>query len=170
MWANQSPLPPSLMIQPTRHMGGRAWQIFGSIVIAWSSLLGAVALCLGAWPMLPFCGLEILAVAWAWRTTWRRSCYREILTIEEGAVVAQRWLGKHAPSEMMRLPKAWAHVRVEWTSQDGRAGHAEPQVMLQAVGKRFEMGCCLAGDHRLALARQVEGWLDQVRHEEIENG
>ncbi len=153
------------LVRPAQGLAGVGWQVFGSLVIGWMVLLAFVALCLGAWPMLPFCGLEILVVAWAWRFFWKSSRYRETLTVENETVVAQRWRKNKAPSESLRLPKAWAHVRVEWSSRGRDSRPAEPKVLLQAMGKRFEMGCCLGGEQRLALARQVEHWLALVQSE-----
>jgi uncharacterized membrane protein len=139
------------------------------MVIGWSVVLGMVALSLGAWPMLPFCGLEITAVVWAWWIFWQRSCYRETMTVDEGAVIAQRWHRRQAPSETLRLQKAWAHVRVEWPSAKAggrpKAGMTpeQPKVLLQAMGRHFELGCGLGASQRLILARQVQGWLSEVR-------
>lgn len=155
--------PPCFLVQPGPGMAGLAWRVFGCMVIGWSIVLGAVALSLGAWPMLPFCGLEIMAVVWAWWVCWQRSCYRESLTVEEGYVVAQRWHRKQAPSETLRLPQSWAHVRVEWPFVKTDKRPVEPKVMLQAMGRRFELGCCLGASHRLMLAGQVQGWLAEVR-------
>ena len=152
------------LVQPGQGMAGVAWRVFGCVVIGWSVVLGMVALSLGAWPMLPFCGLEITAVAWAWWVFWQRSCYRESLTVEEGAVIAQRWHRRQAPSETLRLPRAWAHVRVEWPSAKAGNKPVDPKVMLQAMGRHFELGCGLGASQRLILARQVQGWLAEVRH------
>ena len=162
--------PSCFLVQPGQGMAGVAWRVFGCVVIGWSVILGMAALMLGAWPMLPFCGLEVMAVVWAWWVCWQRSCYRESLTVEGGSVVAQRWCRRQAPSETLRLPKAWAHVRVEWppakAGNGSKTGNksGEPRVMLQAMGRRFELGCGLGASQRLMLARQVQGWLAEVRH------
>lgn len=153
------------LVQPAQGLAGVGWQVFCLLVIGWAALLAGVALCLGAWPMLPFCGLEILAVSLVWWALRKRSRYHETLTVEQDMVVAQRWRTNKAPSESLHLPRAWAHVRVEWPPPGRDSRPAEPKVLLQAMGKRFEMGCCLDGEQRLALARQVEHWLTLVQSE-----
>jgi len=63
---------------------------------------------LGFWLILPFAGLELIALAIAFYLCAVRVNSREVISIQ-GATIAVQW-GLHQPEETTQFQRAWARV------------------------------------------------------------
>jgi uncharacterized membrane protein len=123
--------------------------VFGSIV-AVSFVFGAAFALLGQWLILPFVGLELLAVATAFVCYGRHAADFEQIELQGGEVRVERHEGACVERAHLALP--WARVEMD------EAGHGWMQrvrLYLVAPGARVEVGRHLPDQRRRALAREL---------------
>lgn len=103
--------------------------------------LGIAGYCaaLGFWPVLPFAGLELSALAFALVVSMRRNAYREVVSFTATQVVVEFGLAGHGANARAELPRAWARAWLE----PGELRSEPPRLMVGASGQRIEIGRCL---------------------------
>ncbi|MGO9443197.1 MAG: DUF2244 domain-containing protein [Thiobacillaceae bacterium] len=103
----------------------------------------------GYWPVMPFAGLEIGVLAWAFDVIRRRESDYERLEIDQDRVMlVTRREGK---IESRDLNRYWTKVIV----QCDRPG-ADCHVLIRSAGKDSEVGCHLSDRERLELAQLLK--------------
>jgi uncharacterized membrane protein len=107
---------------------------------------------LGYWPILPFAGLEVGLLAWAFDAMRNRARDYEILTIDGDAVVLEWRAGRRQGRRELNRP--W--VRVE-------SGCAAPgrncRICVRSHGCGTEVGLFLSDEGRLQLATALRSRL-----------
>lgn len=133
----------------------------GRKVVFWSIaavtlLIAAVFAALGYWLTLPFAGLEIGVLAWAFESLGRQSGDFETLTIEDDEVRVERKRGGR--QEHLRLNRQWVSL-IQVKKQAG--GHV--RVALRSHGKETELGLFLTDEARSELGVNLQFWLKPGR-------
>lgn len=127
---------------------GQLALVFGSLV-AVSFAFGAAFAVHGLWMVLPFVGLELVAVAAAFIFYGRRAGdYERIELAESGLVVEQVEGGRRTG---WVLDPRQVRVEVEEHSEAG----SRVRVHLRSCNKRIEVGYHLLDARRLGLARDL---------------
>jgi uncharacterized membrane protein len=121
--------------------------VVGSLaVVSLTISLGFVAL--GAWPVLPFWGLEMLGLYFAFRIVGRHADDYERISIRGDCVLVEKSEAKrHTRHEFNRH---WARLVVQ---PAGGGRHA--RVALRSHGREVEVGCHLTDDQRLEFAHAL---------------
>ncbi len=127
---------------------GQLAAVFASIV-AVSFAIGAVFAAHGFWLVLPFVGVETLAVAAAFLCYGRRAADYERIEISGGEIAVEQVEGSQR--SVRRLPAPWARVEVK---RQGRTGRVS--VWLAAGAERIEVGRHLLDTRRLQLAEELK--------------
>lgn len=125
--------------------------VFASLV-ALSFMVGLAFAALGFWVVLPFVGLELLAVAVAFVAVGRHATDFERIEVGERQIEVER--NEAARSTVLRLARPWARVELEGNGQAG--WRATVRVYLAAGGERIEVGRLLTHDRRVELARELK--------------
>jgi uncharacterized membrane protein len=123
-----------------------AW-VFASIV-AVSFAFGAVFAAQGLWLVLPFVGIETLAVAAAFFCHGRRAADYEKIEIVGGEIAVEQVEGSQRT--VRRLPSPWARVELQRLGRTGRV-----TVWLAAGAQRIEVGRHLLDARRVQLAEEL---------------
>jgi uncharacterized membrane protein len=123
-----------------------AW-VFASIV-AVSFAFGAVFAAQGLWLVLPFVGIEMLAVAAAFFCYGRRAADYERIEIGGGRIAVEKVEG--GQRSLRRLPSPWARVELQRLGRTGRV-----RVWLAAGAERIEVGRHLLDVRRTQLAEEL---------------
>jgi uncharacterized membrane protein len=99
--------------------------------------------------VLPFVGLELVAVAAAFVCYGRHAADFEHIDVENGELRLQRVDGAR------RVERGWPAVwaRVEVVQETGILGH--PRVFVGVRDERLEVGRLLVDDRRLELAKEL---------------
>lgn len=122
-------------------------------IIAGATLVIASAFGLiGAWMILPFAGIEIGVLAWAFDVVGRRSRDYESVSIRGDEIVVQRKQGELLESRTFN--RHWAQlvtVEAGW----GRS----IKLALRSHGRETELGLFLTDEGRLEMARELRLWL-----------
>ena len=118
-------------------------------LVAVSFAIGLGFAAYGLWMVLPFVGLELLAVALAFVCYGRHAADYERLEVHNGELRLERADGAKL------IARAWpaAAARVDLVTAEGMLGH--PHVYLSVRGERTEVGQLLQDERRLALAREL---------------
>ena len=101
---------------------------------------------LGAWPILPLAGLELLALGSAlYYVNWKLQ-YRHVITVSDDSVCIDK--GFYVPSQSWKFPRQGTGLAIvpELHSWDG------PELSLQRIGESVSVGEFLNRDDSLKLA------------------
>jgi len=131
--------------------------VFGSLV-AVSFAFAAVFAALGLWMVLPFVGLELVAVAVAFVCYARHAADIERIELANGRLVVERIEADRSS----RWEFDQRRVRVE-VDERGRGLGARVQVRLASRGEPIEIGRHLLDEKRAALARDLRTALKGAR-------
>lgn len=148
----------TIVAEPNR---SASWQTNKIILILMCCLSGAIALgfaALGAWPVLPFAGLEMLALGTALYYVCWKLRYRHVITIGDGRVRIQK--GHYYPTKEWELAVDEAAISVtpEQHPWDG------PSITLFSRGEEIPLGEFLNRDDSLELLSHLKDRLRIGNH------
>jgi len=133
---------------PNRSLGtaGRRWVLGGIAATAFGVASGAAAI--GAWPVMPFAGLEVALVAFAFRVVRMHDEDFERLEIGEHEVRVEARRARRITRFVCHRP--WARVVV-------RESGMRCSLQLTYGGRSEPLGRLLSDEGRRALARRLRG-------------
>lgn len=106
---------------------------------------------MGLWPILPFAGLESLAVIWTLRYCLYRNAYREVVRVESDRVQVES--GHHGPQQVTIFERSWARVRLDVAIEPSR-------LWLVCKRQQLELGRDLSEPERRRLAQRLKEVLE----------
>ncbi|MFT4560729.1 MAG: putative membrane protein [Gammaproteobacteria bacterium] len=134
------------VIKPTRSMSWREAKIFVAAVSALSLGIGLWFLCRGYPFVLPFSGLEALAVAIAFYIVLRDGENREVISIFPRTVVIEK--GRYEPNFHAEFDRTWVKVVLARSPR----GWYPSRLSITSHGRATELGSFLTNGEREALA------------------
>jgi len=137
------------VIRPNRSLSWRGNMTFIGVMGVLLSVIAATFALRGAWPVLPFAGLELAALAAGLYWVARRLSLREVITVDDGHVTIER--GHRRPELRARFPRAW--LRVELVGPRGPL--AARRLVLRSHGRSLEIGALLTEAERERLAARL---------------
>ncbi len=138
------------VIRPNQSLSWRgALRIYLVITICVMGTALAFALH-GFWPVLPFAGLELIALGTAFYLCLSRSQNREVVSVGASVVTVEK--GRHEPQEHWECPRAWARVLLE---QSPIAWYPS-RLSIAYQERRVEIGRFLHEAERRELADALE--------------
>jgi len=123
--------------------------VFGSMV-GLSFIFGVVFATLGLWLILPFAGLELVAVAVAFICYGRRAADYERITLSDHDLGVERVEG--ARVSRWHFEATWTRVEVE---ESGGGWMHRVRVFVVSRGERVEVARHLPADRRASFAREL---------------
>ena len=100
----------------------------------------------GLWLILPFAGLEILALTFALYVCSLRCRDQEVVTISDDVVTVEK--GRQNPSEAWQFERAWLKLELIKSPLQGHPS----KLLMRSNGKETEIGRCLTNDERKSLS------------------
>lgn len=135
-----------LLIEPNRSMG---WQTLVSLYLLMvfvSLTIGLAYYHIGLTLVLPFCGLEMLALgAGLYVTSWRSS-FREVVTVGKDSVAIEA--GRDKPDKRLEFQRPWAQVVLERSYNSWYPS----RLLIRSHGRQVEIGRFLNEQERRGLA------------------
>jgi uncharacterized membrane protein len=126
-------------------------------VLAGASLIMSIGcICLGAWPVTGFFGLDVGLVYLAFRLSYRSANLREILRLTQADMIVER-IGVHGERRRWRFEPAWLRLVFEEPDPDTN------RLMLVSHGKSLALGAFLAPEQRRNLYRELSDALARWR-------
>lgn len=120
----------------------------GSLVVGTLIVSGSIALA-GFWLVLPFAGIELVAVGYALSLSMRRGRYREVLLIFNDQLVVEK--GVQSVEERVEFPRYWSTVRLV----PARVTSYPSRLMVSCMGKSLEIGGFLTEAERVGLSKRL---------------
>ncbi|PHS76403.1 MAG: hypothetical protein COB19_00935 [Porticoccus sp.] len=143
-----------LVLSPNRSMDwkGNLYVLLAASVVL---LILAAGMALnGAWLVLPFAGIEIVALATAMRLTLRKLDFCEVITVQNGVLRLER--GRDTPDFNLTFPQQSVRFLVD--GPDRPMGL--PLIDLVALGHCYRLGEFLNRADRFKLARVLKEQLN----------
>jgi len=103
----------------------------------------------GLWLILPFAGLEILALTIGLYLCCLRNRQQEVITIDEDKFVLEK--GEQTPSEIWEFDRAWVSLELNKSKYHGHPS----RLLVRSKGKQTEIGECLTNEERQSLANSL---------------
>jgi len=144
------------VLRPNPPMSPRALSIILAIVIAMNLALAGYFVSRGAWPIMPFLGLDIALLAWAFRASTIAAKREERVRLTPEELRIARVSPEGAAAEISLNPY-W--VRVE---MDEPAEHWS-QLTLWSRGTGFRIGTFMAPAARAEFAQRLKNALRAAR-------
>ena len=149
----------------TETLKGRAWVARPNrsltpnqarrLVFAAAGVTGVIALafaCFGAWPVIPFAGLEVAALWLALNHLQRHANDEECIDISDTCITVSRSIcGQHKTYQFSRY---WARLQM-----DNRSNTGSLRLFLRSHGREQEIGRLLTEEQKYALAKSLRNQL-----------
>ncbi len=142
-----------LVLTPNRSMdwSGNLYVLLAASTIL---LITATAMALkGAWLVLPFAGLEIVALGAAMHFTLRKLDCREVLTLKDGVLTLER--GRTEPELNLIFPEQAVRILMDRPERP----LSLPNIDLVALGHCYHLGSFLNRPDRFRLASLLKNQL-----------
>lgn len=144
------------VLYPNMSLPNAGFAAVMGVVIAANFLFGMYFFMIGAWPVIGFCGLDVLLVWLAFKVSYRQGRLREWVRMSEDAL----WISRVLPSgheTRWRLQPAWTRVVID------KPVRHESQIRVVSKGKTLILGAFLSPEERARFAEALQGALGQAR-------
>ncbi len=145
-----------LILRPHRSLSATGFLVLMGVIAGISFATGLVFLLLGAWPVLFFCGLDVLAIYVAFRLNYRSGRAAELVEIDGALLALTRW-HPSGREERIELNPYWVRVRLA-ELRDGRT-----DLRLASHGREVSLGRFLTDDERRDVAAVLRDALARNR-------
>ena len=144
------------MIGPNPSMNWQGQILVYAVIVVFSLTIAVSFYLIGLTLILPFSGLELLALGVALYITAWRSGQREVILLSEDRIIVER--GRKGPAERVELSRYWARVILE-----GSHNHWYPcRLFIRSHGRQVEIGRFLNEQERSGLAEELVAALNNL--------
>jgi uncharacterized membrane protein len=144
-----------LVIRPNASMSWRETKTFFVATLIISAVIAVGFTSLGAWLVLPFAGLEMLALGLCLYVCAFKGSRYEMVAITDDEVLVQK--GRRRVLEQFKFHRYWARVRLN----QSRRGWYASRLKIISHGREVEIGSCLNEEERRGLALDLSQRLGQ---------
>jgi uncharacterized membrane protein len=147
----------SAVLTPHRSLGPKGFLVFMLVLGSFSFVTGIVFLLAGAWPVVGFCGLEVLAVYCAFKVSYRRARAYEEVTVTPSELTVRQVSHQGRISEWTLNPL--------WVRLD-RVVHAEfgiERLFLVSRGQRLAIAAFLGPQEKESFAHALSAALGEAK-------
>ena len=147
----------SALLTPHRSLNRTGFVALMAFVSAISFAAGLACLLMGAWPVLGFFGLDVLAIYWAFRINFRRAGASEEIRVTTSELRLRRVSHRGHVVEFVLNPL--------WVRLDRKA-HAEygiERLYLVSKGRRVAVASFLGPDEKASFAKTLAAALQAAR-------
>ncbi|MDE1149076.1 MAG: DUF2244 domain-containing protein [Azospirillaceae bacterium] len=146
----------SVILRPHRSLSRRGFRILMIGVAAVSLTVGTVFFLRGAWPVIGFCGIDVLVVYLFFRASYRSARLYERVELTDDALTVER-VEPRRPSRTWSFIPYWLRVHMDEPAQH------DSQVVLSSHGKRLTVGSFLPMEERVQVAHTLSDALARQR-------
>ena len=147
----------SAVLTPHRSLSRKGFTILMLVLGLISLVTGMVFFLAGAWPVLGFCGLDVLLIYWAFRVSYRRANAYEQVTVTPSELTVRK-VSHHGRVSEWTLNPVW--VRLD------RVVHAEfgiERLFLVSHGRRLVIAGFLGPQEKESFAHALSAALGEAK-------
>ncbi|WP_452004460.1 DUF2244 domain-containing protein [Azospirillum largimobile] len=149
------------ILHPHRSLGRNGYRTLMAVVILLNLVVAGIFIANGAWPVVPFCGLDVLALWLAFRVSYRSARQYERVRLTETSLTVQRVHWK-APERRWSFHPYWLRITHNERADHDSRGPAG-QVTLSSHGQSVGVGSFLSPAERSSFARALDDALRSWR-------
>jgi len=148
--------PVRIIICPNCSLSPRGAALFlAGLCLFCFTLAGLLAL-EGMWPILPFCGLEMLLVGWALHASLARRYRSEVITLTDSDISVES--RDRARCQLTVFQRHWAQVKLRRP-----ASRLHPtRLTIESHGRQCELGSFLTDEERYGLALRLQRLIGRI--------
>jgi uncharacterized membrane protein len=133
---------------------GARWFFVAACVVPLGS--GALLALRGFWPVLPFAGLELVALGWALNVCLERRFHRQTITVTATDVAVES--RSRGAADRVVFPRHWAQVKLRRP-----AARLHPsRLTIESHGRQCELGSFLTEEERRGLALRLQRLIGRI--------
>jgi uncharacterized membrane protein len=140
------------ILLPHRSLGRKGFIILMSVVSGISVITGMIFYRLGAWPVMGFCGLDVLLIYGAFKLNYRAARLHELIELSESELRITR-VYPSGRSQSWTFNPYW--VRLELEEHDNQAD----RLSLRSHGRVLTFGNFLSDDEKRGFADALKAAL-----------
>ena len=144
------------LLRPHRSLSPGGFAVLMAAVIVAFLGIGVGFFLVGAWPVIGFCGLEVLLIWWCFKLNFRSLQRHETILLTDNELELKR-VAPDGKVERVAFQTYWLRVRID--EAPGRSS----RLVLSSHGREESIGAFLAPDERVDLARALEQALARQR-------
>jgi uncharacterized membrane protein len=137
----------TIMLTPHRSLTRQGFVLVMALVAAVNLVAGLAFLAIGAWPVMMFCGLDVLIVWWAFRRNFADAREAERIVFDGDKVTLAR-ISKDGSTRNTEFNRRWLSVELEYDDVRELVG----RLLLRSHGKVHEIASFLGAEERQSLA------------------
>jgi uncharacterized membrane protein len=145
------------VITPNISLSPRGVHVVFGLLIAVNSAVALVFLLRGAWPVVPFLGLDVVLVAVAFAVCRRRAHAFEEVRLTERELLVRR-VAPGGATEEHRFDPYWVRLARETAEEEGLV-----RLRLTSHGRSLTIAHALSPPERASFARALEGAIAGLR-------
>jgi len=145
------------VLRPYRSLSPRGFAILMAAILACTFAIGVAFWLKGAWPVVGFCGLDILLVQQAFRLNYRQARAAEEIELTRDRLSIRR-ISKRGVTTETGLNPCWARLEVDRHPDFGVTG-----VRIASHGRHFDLATFLGPRERAEFADALGAALARVR-------
>jgi uncharacterized membrane protein len=108
----------SALLTPHRSLGNTGFLVVMGLIAGLSFVCGLLFLVLGAWPVMPFLGLDVVLIYWAFRANYRAAAAYEEVTVTPSELHVKKVSARGQVAEWSLNP-AWVRLERETHEEFG---------------------------------------------------
>src|SRR5947199_5189207 len=147
----------SALLTPHRSLNRTGFLVLMAFLCAISFAAGLAFLLMGAWPVFGFFGLDVLAVWWAFRISYRNAKAREEITVTPSELRVRRVSHRGHVVEWVLNP-LWVRLDQKTHSEFGIE-----KLYLVSKGRRVSIASFLGPDEKASFAKALIAALAAAR-------
>lgn len=143
-------------LRPHRSLGPVGFIVVMGAATAFGIGIGVAFMIAGAWPVLGFCGLELLLLYVAFRINYRSARYYERIRLTDRGLRVSRH-GPNGETGHWEIEPNWLRVRISETAPD------KGKLTLSSHGRSITVGGSLPPAERVEIAAALRDAIERYR-------
>jgi uncharacterized membrane protein len=147
----------SVVLTPHRSLSPTGFVIFMTVLGATSFITGMIFFIAGAWPVMGFCGLDVLLVYWAFRANYRGARAYEEVTITPSELTVRK-VSHHGRVREWTLNPLWVRLH-----RDVHEEFGVERLFLVSRGRKLPIASFLGAREKENFAHALTAALGEAR-------
>jgi uncharacterized membrane protein len=147
-----------VILHPHRSLSERGFLLLMLFISLLSFVAGLAFYLMGAWPVVGFFGLDLVAIYWAFKLNYRAALLSETIRLVDNALIVTRNNPRTACQEW-RFQPYWVRVLLEEVNE------YEGHMVLTSHGRRLTVGDFLSFEEKARLAAALRQALSLQQRE-----